>query len=45
MHKNGVITYDKVIKEGAGETTPLRHGEAFYAVANGNNPGIYQYYM
>jgi hypothetical protein len=45
MSRNGVVTYDKIIKEGAGETTLLRQGEAFYAVANGKKPGIYQYYM
>jgi len=44
MNKKGVTLYDEVIKEGAGKTTPLRQCEAFYAVANGNKPGIYPYY-
>ncbi|BCS00025.1 RNase H1/viroplasmin domain-containing protein [Aspergillus luchuensis] len=44
MEKNGVKQPKLVIKEGAGETTPLLGKEAFYAVANGRNPGIYPYY-
>ena len=45
MEKNGVKQPKLVIKEGAGETTPLLGKEGFYAVANGRNPGIYPYYQ
>jgi viroplasmin and RNaseH domain-containing protein len=44
MEENGVKQPKLVIKEGAGETTPLPGNEAFYAVANGRNLGIYPYY-
>lgn len=32
-----------ILKDGAGETTPLPGSKAFYAVANGRKPGIYEY--
>jgi hypothetical protein len=35
IHKNGVVEPKEVIKEGAGETTPILNSEAFYAVAHG----------
>ena len=41
MNKNGVTEPKEVIKDGVGETTPLRNNQAFYAVAHGNRPGIY----
>lgn len=44
MENNGAKQPKPVIKEGAGETTPLPGNEAFYAVANGRNLGIYPYY-
>ncbi|KAE8395827.1 hypothetical protein BDV23DRAFT_144886 [Aspergillus alliaceus] len=44
MEENGVNRPTLVIKDGAGKTTPLRGDKAFYAVANGSNPGIYPYY-
>lgn len=44
METNGLKQPRLVIKEGAGETTPLPGNEAFYAVANGRNPGIHSYY-
>jgi hypothetical protein len=35
---------EEVIKDGAGETTPLRDSQAFYAVAHGKRLGIYPYW-
>lgn len=43
MEENGVKQPKPVFKEGAGETMPLPGNEAFYAVANGRNLGIYPY--
>jgi viroplasmin and RNaseH domain-containing protein len=40
----GVTEPKEVFKEGAGETAPLLGSQAFYAVANGANPGIYPCY-
>ncbi|KAK8013572.1 hypothetical protein PG991_009165, partial [Apiospora marii] len=36
--------YAEILKNGAGETTPLHGCEAFYAVAHGKRPGIYSYW-
>lgn len=44
MRKRGVTKYKEIIKEGAGETSPLLDSQAFYAVAHGNRPGIYPYW-
>ena len=44
MKRNGVTKPKEVIKDGAGDTTPLRDREAFYAVAHGKQPGIYSYW-
>lgn len=41
MKKNGVKNPKLVIKEDEGETTPITGNKGFYAVANGENPGIY----
>lgn len=43
MEKMGATQAKKVIKEGAGETAPLK-GNGFFAVANGAKPGIYPFY-
>ncbi|KAG9235622.1 hypothetical protein BJ875DRAFT_503914 [Amylocarpus encephaloides] len=40
----GVKEPKEVIKDGAGETTPPRGSQAFYAVAHGRKPGIYPYW-
>jgi viroplasmin and RNaseH domain-containing protein len=39
-----VKNYEYKIKDGAGETTPQKGQMAYYAVANGRNPGIRTYY-
>jgi viroplasmin and RNaseH domain-containing protein len=44
MNRNRVTEPKEVIKDGAGETTPLRDSQAFYAVAHGKQPGIYPYW-
>ncbi|KAK4075244.1 hypothetical protein Purlil1_12718 [Purpureocillium lilacinum] len=44
MRKHGVKRPNEVIKDGAGETTPLPGSRAFYAVANGKKPGITEYW-
>lgn len=44
MKRKGVTEPKEVIKDGAGETTPLRDDQAFYAVAHGRKPGIYPYW-
>ena len=44
MNRHGVTKPKEVIKDGAGDTTPLRDREAFYAVAHGKQPGIYSYW-
>lgn len=44
MQRKGVTEPKEVIKDGAGETTPLRDSQAFYAVAHGKRPGIYPYW-
>ncbi|KAK2035881.1 hypothetical protein LZ31DRAFT_300355 [Colletotrichum somersetense] len=44
MKHRGVLSPRRVIKEGAGESTPDRGSDGYYAVANGRNPGIYQYW-
>jgi hypothetical protein len=43
MEEKGVTKFDKVMKSGAGETTPLG-GQGFYGAANGANPAIYSFY-
>lgn len=45
MEKNKLLEYDKKIKDGAGDTTPIKNGEAFYAVAYGSKPGIKNYWL
>jgi hypothetical protein len=42
MSENGVVEPKEVIKDGAGDTTPILNGRVFYAVAYGNRPGIYE---
>lgn len=42
MESWGVKDHDEVIKVGAGETTPVKKKHAYYAVANGNQIGIYK---
>ncbi|OJJ41996.1 hypothetical protein ASPZODRAFT_78085 [Penicilliopsis zonata CBS 506.65] len=44
MKRRGIIGPKEVFKEGAGETAPLPGNQAFYAVAYGRNPGIYEDY-
>ena len=44
MAQKGVERYEYNIKQGAGETTPQKGQMAYYAVANGRNPGIQTYY-
>ena len=44
MAEKGIETYKYSIKDGAGETTPQKGQMAYYAVANGRNPGIQTYY-
>ncbi|QKX62550.1 uncharacterized protein TRUGW13939_09711 [Talaromyces rugulosus] len=45
MKRRGIIGPKEVFKEGAGETAPLPGNQAFYAVAYGRNPGIYEDYQ
>jgi len=42
MKKNGVMNPKEIIKDGAGSTTPRCGSDAFYAVANGRQPGTYR---
>ena len=42
MSKNGVVEPKEVIKDGAGETTPILNSGVFYAIAHGKRPGIYK---
>lgn len=44
MASAGIDNYKFVIKDGAGDTTPLRDQIAFYAVAGGRSDGIHRYY-
>ncbi|KAH8691794.1 hypothetical protein BGW36DRAFT_386330 [Talaromyces proteolyticus] len=44
MNIRGVIEPKEIFKEGEGETAPLPGNQAFYAVADGKTPGIYEYY-
>jgi viroplasmin and RNaseH domain-containing protein len=44
MKEREVTEPKEVIKVGAGETTPLRGSQAFYAVAHGRKPDIYPYW-
>lgn len=44
MKKNGILQWGEKIKDGAEETTPVLGSQAFYAVANGERPGIYPYW-
>jgi viroplasmin and RNaseH domain-containing protein len=44
MADKGIQNYEYKIKAGAGETTPQKGQIAYYAVANGRNPGIHTYY-
>ena len=39
-----VPSYQLKLKDGHGATKPGRTGPAYYAVANGHNPGIRRYY-
>ncbi|RYC79463.1 hypothetical protein BFJ63_vAg17655 [Fusarium oxysporum f. sp. narcissi] len=45
MSKKGVEDAEEVIKDGAGETTPLPDGPIYYAVAYGSQPGIYPFWQ
>lgn len=40
MNREHVERYKEIIKATAQETTPTRNNMAYYAVANGENPGI-----
>jgi viroplasmin and RNaseH domain-containing protein len=40
MAEMGVEKYERIIKDGTGETIPRKGQMAYYAVANGRNPGI-----
>ncbi|KAH6678600.1 hypothetical protein B0J14DRAFT_583093 [Halenospora varia] len=44
MVEEKVENYEYKIKDDAGETTPHKGQTAYYAVANGRNPGIQTYY-
>ena len=44
MDKEKVKSYKLELKKGYGETKPDKTGAAYYAVANGHNPGIRTYY-
>ena len=44
MKAKGVEDYNSQIKSGAGITIPEKGRTAYYAVANGRNPGIQEYY-
>ena len=44
MAKEKVRSYQLELKHGHGETKPDKTGAAYYAVANGHNPGIRRYY-
>lgn len=44
MDSKGVEFYEYNIKYGAGTTNPTKSSKAYYAVANGRNPGIKEYY-
>jgi viroplasmin and RNaseH domain-containing protein len=41
IEQNGFARCTEIIKETALETTPTRNNMAYYAVANGAKPGIY----
>lgn len=43
LKEKKVMAPKVILKDGAGETTPLPGSKAFYAVANGRKPGIYEY--
>lgn len=45
MNSEGVTEPQEVIKDGAGETTPVRGMQAYYAVANGKQHGIYPFWQ
>lgn len=42
MREHGVVNPKEVIKDGAGETTPVSNSASFYAVAHGKQPGIHE---
>lgn len=44
LNENGASEHQEIIKNGAGETTPIWNSEGFYAVAYGGRPGIYNYW-
>ncbi|KAF2135166.1 uncharacterized protein K452DRAFT_293426 [Aplosporella prunicola CBS 121167] len=45
MRKKGIESFKECIQEGAGNTTPIRGQECYFAVANGVRPGIYRNYF
>ena len=45
MNSKGVLEPKEVIKDGAGETAPIKGQEALYAVANGTRIGIKAYWL
>ncbi|ORY61000.1 uncharacterized protein BCR38DRAFT_349462 [Pseudomassariella vexata] len=44
MSERGVTAPKEILKPGAGDTSPLLHSEAFYAVAHGKRTGILSYW-
>ena len=44
MEEEKILSYELRLKGGHGATKPERTGPAYYAVANGRNPGIREYY-
>lgn len=45
MDIKGVKNYNYNIKYGAGKTSPVKGQPAYYAVANGREPDIQEYYQ
>ena len=45
MKEKEELNWTEIIKDGAGSTTPRWGSYAFYAVANGRNPGVYKYFQ
>lgn len=45
MKENGVAEPKEVIKDGAGDTTPVSGSAAYHAISYGKRPRIYSYWQ